>query len=113
MDFHPNAYAAAGTARSGDSFRANASLSLQPLHVSREDSGKLRWHLKSQVGQAIKNSGPQTGRPKPAQDSTLRVDPGAGEPENVLHADHVLVHPSDLADLDHLRRAVAPTLEWI
>src|SRR5438309_293696 len=85
--------------------------SLRLLDSSGENSCELERDFQPAVGQTVHDPRPDAARRKPPKNPALRVEPGPGEVEDVLHADDVLFHAADLADLDDLTAAITHTLK--
>src|SRR6266478_6427206 len=81
------------------------------LSRSRENSRELQRYLQPTIGQSIHDPRPDAGRGKPSDNSALGVQARTRELEDVLHADDVVIHTRDLADLDDLTAPVTHSFE--
>src|SRR6267378_7862502 len=85
--------------------------SLRLLDSSGENPRELERDFQPVVRQTVQDPRPDAGSCKPPKNPALRVESGAREAEDVLHADNVLFHAADLADLDDLAAAIPHTLQ--
>src|SRR5947209_19694755 len=71
-----------------------------------EQGHDLSRHLEPEIVKSIQNAWTNAGGHEAPDHPALLVEAAPDEPEDVLHRDHLFLHPRDLADLDHLAGAV-------
>ena len=79
---------------------------LRTLHPGWKSLDELERYFQTAVSHPIQDPRPDARGREASKHPALWIQPGAGELEDVLHADNVLFHAGNLADLDHLAAAI-------
>src|SRR5207245_8969927 len=79
---------------------------LRTLHPGWKSLDELERYFQTAGSHPIQDPRPDARGREPSKHPALGIQPGAGEPKDVLYADDVLFHAGDLADLDHLAAAI-------